>query len=308
MSLDVRDLELLDALAGDPNLMRAAERLFVSQPALSQRLSKIEQQLGAPIFERRGRRLVPNGVGQQLLPSAVRILADLRSAEHHARELARVGADRLRLATQCSTTFAWLTPVMRELRDLHPAAVLAIETVPCDGLFDALLGSQIDVAIVNELDARADRLRLRHLFDDEMVAIVWNDHPWTTQPHVTASDFSDAHVILYGTADAGQPSGGPLPLPIGAVPSSVTTVPLLTDLIVELVASREGVSVVPSWVAQPYVEREQIAAVRLGPRPSPRSWYAATCHDEDRVVVGDLVDLLHARLNPAHSSEAVTSP
>ena len=201
MSLDVRDLELLDALAGDPNLMRASERLFVSQPALSQRLSKIEQQLGAPIFERRGRRLVPNGVGEQLLPSAVRILADLRGAEHHARELARIGSDRLRLATQCNTTFAWLTPVMRELRELHPAVVMAVETVPCDGLVDALLASRIDVAIVNELDHRADRLEIRHLFDDELVALVWNDHPWTAQPHVTAADFSDAHVILYGTPE-----------------------------------------------------------------------------------------------------------
>jgi LysR family transcriptional regulator for metE and metH len=294
MSLDVRDLELLDALANDPNLMRASERLFVSQPALSQRLAKIEQRIGAPIFERRGRRLVPNDVGLQLLPSAVRILGDLRSAEHHARELARLGRDRLRLATQCSTTFAWITPVMRELREVHPSAVLAIETLPCDGLFDALLGSQIDVAIVNELDPRTDRLRVQHLFDDEMVAVVWPDHPWALQPHVAPDDFTDAHVILH---DTGDPWSAPS-LPLGANPAHLTTMPLLTDLIVELVASRDGVSILPAWIARPYVERGQVVAVPLGPRPTPRSWYAAIRHDDARPTVLDLVDLLHAHFHP----------
>ena len=294
MTLDVRDLELLDALAAEPNLMRASERLFVSQPALSQRLAKIEQRIGAPIFERRGRRLVPNDVGQQLLPSAVRILGDLRTAEHHARELARLGSERLRLATQCSTTFAWLTPVMRELRDVHPALVLAIETVPCDGLIDALLGSQIDVAIVNELDPRTDRLRVHHLFDDEMVAVVWPEHPWARQPHVAPDDFVDAHVILHETNDPARPAGPALSLPAGAVPARLTTVPLLTDLIIELVAGRDGVSILPAWVAQPYVERGQVVAVPLGPRSTPRSWYAAVRRDDDRATVHDLVALLHA--------------
>ena len=75
MDLDLRDIELLDALAADGTLTAAAERLFVSQPALSQRLTKMERKLGVPLFEREGRRLVANAAGRRMLVASRQVLA-----------------------------------------------------------------------------------------------------------------------------------------------------------------------------------------------------------------------------------------
>lgn len=297
MKLGVRDLELLEALASDGTLVGAADQLFVSQPALSQRLTKMEDRLGVRVFERRGRRLVPNEAGRRLLPSAVQILRDLRATEAEVVELARHGDGRVRVATQCSTTFSWLAPVMRSFRTGHPSAQVRIETVPGDDVAGALADQRIDVAILTKVALPNEQLALTHLFDDHMVAVVSPDHPWTRRRHVTARDFSDVDLVLYDSYDPARVPSVPLPLPPGARPRSFTTVPLVTELVVELVAGGEGVSVLPSWVVAPHVASGEVVAVPIGAERSPRRWHAAVRASDERVWVRDFVEEVRAHFD-----------
>ncbi|WP_067828237.1 LysR family transcriptional regulator [Nocardia inohanensis] len=294
MDLDVRDLELLDALATGGTLQQAADRLFVSQPALSQRLLRMEERLGTPIFDRVGRRLVPNPAGARLLPRASRILADLAAAEREVREVARSGDRQVRLSTQCSTTVSWLTPVMREMRKASPDTAIQVVGAVDDDLADALLAQRIDVAILTKLTPAAEQVRLTHLMDDEMFAVVATEHPWATRKHVTARDFGTENLILYEGYDQSRPNALPLPIPPGARPDRVTIVPMLTELVVELVAAGEGVGVLPSWVIAPYLSRGEVATVRIGQRGETRAWYAATRTDDERLQVRDFVTRLTA--------------
>src|SRR5688500_4696008 len=107
MDVALRDLELLDALGEVETLTAAAERLHVSQPALSQRLTKLEGRLGTPLFDRRGRRLVLNAAGRRMLVAARHVLAELDAAGRDLRDLSDRSRSLLRLTAQCSTTFQW---------------------------------------------------------------------------------------------------------------------------------------------------------------------------------------------------------
>ena len=129
MDLDLRDLELLDALADAQTLTAAAKSLYVSQPALSQRLTKMEDKLGVRLFDREGRRLVVNPAGRRMLVASRLVLAELRSAERDVRDI-RDGANRrVRFTSQCSTTFQWLPPVLKRFREQQPNIEIRIETV-----------------------------------------------------------------------------------------------------------------------------------------------------------------------------------
>ncbi|MEU0542890.1 LysR family transcriptional regulator [Nocardia sp. NPDC005978] len=294
MDLDVRDLELLDALATGGTLQQAADRLFVSQPALSQRLLKMEERLGTALFDRVGRRLVPNLAGKGLLPKASRILADLSAAEREVRQVARYGDRHVRLATQCATTFSWLTPLMRELRVARPDASVRIRDIADDDPLDALLAQRIDVAIVTKLGTGAAHVRLTHLMDDEMVVVVPPGHRWTARKYLTARDFTGETLILHDSYDQSRPNPAPLPLPVGARPAEVTIVPMVTELLIELVANGEGVGVIPSWVAAPFVQRGEVLTVRMGARGDIRPWFAGVRPDEDRPHILDFITLLTA--------------
>lgn len=295
MSLEIRDLELLAELARSGTLAAAAESLHVSQPALSQRLKLMEERLGTPLFLRQGRRLVPNDAGRLLLPQTVRLLRDLAAAEHDVREIARSHGQRVRLASQCSTTFAWLPPVLRELRARHTEARVQIETAPGDDPIPGLLEHSLDIALVTKVDRRADDLALTRLFDDEMVAVAAPGHPWSRRRLIRGADFAGEHVVLYDSYDPARVPATPLPLPPGARPRQVSTVPMLSELLLELVAAGEGVSVLPSWVVAPAVARAEVVAVPMRPRHQ-RTWYAATRRDEDRPAVTTLLELLQRHL------------
>ena len=275
MELDLRDLELLDALADHGTLTAAADHLHISQPALSQRLSKMEERLRTRLFDREGRRLLANQAGRRMLVAARQILTELESAERDVHEI-RDGRDRrVRFTAQCSTALQWLPPLIRQFRQSHPGVEVRIEAVPGDEPIPALLADRIDVALVTKPDRRMDSVELALAFDDEMVAVVSVAHPWARRHHVTAGDFADAHLILYDIYDQTRMPATALPIPHGARPGRITTVPVITDLVIEMVAGGEGISVLPGWVAQPYRATHGINLVQIGAKPLTRTWYTA---------------------------------
>src|SRR3954453_21419479 len=91
MDLEVRHLQLVAAVAEVGSLTRAGDRLHVTQSALSHQLRDIEDRLGAPLFHRRGKRLVLTPAGEHLLQSARDVLERLRQTEDAIR---RLGAER----------------------------------------------------------------------------------------------------------------------------------------------------------------------------------------------------------------------
>ncbi|MCB5167963.1 LysR family transcriptional regulator [Streptomyces bambusae] len=296
LDVDLRDLELLSATADAGTLTGAAERLFVSQPALSQRLTRLEDRLGQRLFDRRGRRLVPNAAGRRMLVAARQVLGELESAGRDLREMREGPARRVRFTAQCSTTFQWLPPVIRAFRARHPEAEVHITPVPDDAPVPALLADRVDVALVTKPDVEMDRVSTTRLFEDEMLAVVPAGHPWAGRSHVTADDFTGTHLVLYDGYDQNRIPSFPLPLPPGSRPERITTMPVITDLLIEMVAAGQGITVLPNWVAAPYVSSHGLSLVRLGPEGISRTWCLATRHGARPAHLAAFVDELTARL------------
>ena len=296
MDLDIRDLELIEALEHHQTLTAAASHLFVSQPALSQRLLRLEQRLGAPLFERRGRRIIANPAGARMLRAARVALSELRDAVRDVEEIRTGSRDAVRIWTQCSTNYQWLPSVLREFRRLQPSADVTVETVPDDAHLDALVRGDIDVAIVNKLEHRMDRVRLHELFDDELLAIVASDHPWARKAYVEADDFTDAHLVLFDSYDPARPSPTPLPIPDGAQPAKLTLLPLVTDLIIETVVASDTVTVMPSWIAAPHLATGRVVGIQIGREAHGRTWYAATRRGAQTEQIITFVEVLREAL------------
>ena len=236
----------------------------------------MEDKLGVRLFDREGRRLVVNPAGRRMLVASRLVLAELRSAERDVRDIRDGANGRVRFTSQCSTTFQWLPPVLKRFREQQPNIEIRIETVPGDDPIGALVDDRVDVALVTKLDRQMDRVLLTPLFDDEMVAVVAGPHPWAARRYVTARDFDDAHLILYDVYDQTRIPSTPLPVPHGARPARITTMPVITDLLIEMVAGGAGVTVLPNWVAAPYTTSHDVEIVHLGAKPLIRTWYCAT--------------------------------
>lgn len=292
MDFDIRDLELLEALGSQGTLTAAARHLYVSQPALSQRLLRLEERLGMPLFDRRGRNLVANNAGQRMLQAAGRTLGELRSARIDLRELGEGKGRPVRIASQCAASFEWMPLALNTFRHRSPGTDVRVEPIRDDDMIDALLEDRLDIALIAKLDRRVDRVRLERLFDDEIRAVVSARHPWASREYITAADFEGVHIVLPDSYDQQRVPAPPIPVPEGAHYGKLTTVATGFDVVVELVAAGESVTVMPGWVAERVRDRSDVALVQVGAVPERRTWYCATRHGETSRTVkvfGDLI-------------------
>jgi LysR family transcriptional regulator for metE and metH len=309
-ALEVRHLQLVDVIAETGTVTAAALRLHVTQSALSHQLRDIESRLDVKLFDRLGRRMVLTPAGARVRETARSILQDLARTEQDVRHLNHDGGT-IRLCTQCNTGYHWLPPLLKQFHARHPAIDVQICVGATPRPLEALLGGEIDLAIMTTA-VRDRRVTVTELFRDELVAIVANAHPWASRPWVRPADFATEHLLLY-SADRGDSYPFRYILgPAGVEPARVSEVPL-TEAIMELVKAGLGVGVVAHWAVSPAVKAGQLAAVRITRAGVFRSWTAVMRRRQDRRSMAHFIELLAeqglpARIDPPRGARGRTAP
>lgn len=274
MILEVKHLQLVEALAEFGTLTNAGKHLHLTQSALSHQLVDLERRLGTPLFHRVGRRLVPTAAGDQLLRSATRTLNILRRTEATLERIANGREAVLRFSTECYTAYHWLSPLLAEYARRCPKVEVQVVAEATRRPIDALLAGRIDIGVGVDFP-EDDRVDLTPLFEDELVLITAPNHRLASRDYVTAADFATEHLFAYAESRADIVLFRYLLDPAGVTPRRVSTIQL-TEAIVEMVKAGLGVAALASWAIEPHVTAGALAAVRLSPNGIHRRWQAAT--------------------------------
>ncbi len=298
--LEVRHLSLVNEIASTGSVTRAAERLHLTQSALSHQLRDIESRLGIQLFLRLGKRMVLTPPGERVLGTAKRVLDELGRAEEDLKLMSQDGKGVLRLCTQCNTGYHWLPPLLQSFHRKYPGVDVQIIVTATERPIEALLDGQIDLAVVTS-EVTDRRLQLVPLFEDELVAVVAPTHPFAKRAFIEPIDFTEEHLIIY-TADRHDSYTFMRILgPAGVEPERVSQVPL-TEAILELVKAGLGVSVMARWAIEPALETGAVKAVRIGKRGVYRSWTAVTLRDRvEPTWQREFVTLLSRQALPARA-------
>jgi LysR family transcriptional regulator for metE and metH len=298
MELEVRHLRLVSEVAALGSVTRAAERLHLTQSAISHQLRDIESRLGTALFYRLGKRMVATPAGERVLRSAGDVLDNLRRAEEDIRQIAREGSGVLRLCTQCNTGYYWLPPLLKSFNARYPRVEVQIAVDATTRPSEALLEGKLDLAVMtHEVDDR--RIFVRPLFRDELVLVVNPEHRLAGRRHVPVSELASEHLLLYSSSRHDSFAFRRVLDPAGVEPARVSHL-MLTEAILEMVKANLGVTIIAKWSVLPAVESGAVRAISLGPRGVFRQWSAATLKgaDEPRHLT-DFVQLLAAQSLPA---------
>lgn len=301
--LEIRHLSLVSEIAATGSVTRAAERLHLTQSALSHQLRDVESRLAVQLFLRLGKRMVLTPPGERVLATARRVLDDIRRTEDDLRLMSQHGKGVLRLCTQCNTGYHWLPPLLQSFHRKYPGVDVQIMVNATDRPVEALLEGQIDLAVVtSEVDDK--RLVTTPLFEDELVAVVAPSHPFAKRSYIEADDFAEEHLIIY-TADRSDSYTFTRILgPAGVEPARVSQVPL-TEAILELVKAGLGVSVMARWAIEPALKTGSVRAVRIGRRGVFRPWTAVCLRDRvEPKWQKEFVSLLSKQALPAKLDRA----
>lgn len=272
--LDSRHLRLIAEVARTESVTRAADRLNVTQSAVSHQLRDIEQRLGTPLFLRSGRRMLMTAAGRHLVETADRVLEEITRAESTVTRLARNEAGEFRVCTQCYTGYHWLPPLLEAVHRRYPKVEVRIAAEHTMNAVDALLEGRLDLAIINQ-PPRDHRIHVRPLFQDEHAAIVAPSHKWAKRAFVTPEELASERLYLYSRSIEDSYIVQHVMRPAGVVPRGATFLQL-TEAILEMVKAGLGVSVLPTWSIAPAIASGAVRAVRITKAGVYREWNAAT--------------------------------
>ena len=173
--VEMRQLMAFEAVADTLHFGRAAERLGVAQPAVSQLIRRLEEQLGVTLFERTSHRVTITAAGQELLPDAREAVATARRLRMRASELATGSAATLRIATT-SATGGRLADLLRRYREEWPAVELELQVFPTAEKLARLAAGTLDVAFLRSLPPGTSSLA-RVAWRERYIAILPAGHP-----------------------------------------------------------------------------------------------------------------------------------
>ena len=170
--MQFQQLQYFVAVAETRHFTRAAARVHVAQPSLSQQIRALERELGADLFRRARGNITLTDAGEALLPLARRILADADTARHEVQELAQLRRGRVRLGATPSVCTGLLPDVLRTFHDRYPGIRLLIEEGGSHDLVRELARGALDLAlVVHPLPTPSPALTTVELLREDLVVV-----------------------------------------------------------------------------------------------------------------------------------------
>lgn len=288
--LEIRHLQVIEAVHRLGSVTQAASSLHLTQPAVSHALREIERRLGAAVVVSSGRGVKTTATGDRLARRARGILDALVEAEDEARAVSGNQESRLRLTTECYTCYHWLPRALAELRRRLPRLHLELVPEATRRPRQALRAREVDLAIVSEIDEHSD-IEYIPLFSDELVALVPPEHSLASRPYARAEDFSGEHVVLLTEPEKSTLVASVL-APAGVSPTRMSTLQL-TEAVVETVKAGLGITVMARWAVAPHLREGSLRAVPVTKEGLVRRWWAAIPRGAaKRPGVAELIDLV----------------
>lgn len=273
MYLELRHLRSLLAIRETGNLARAAERLHVTQSALSHQIKSLENYFEAPLFLRNSKPLRLTPAGERLIDLARQVLPLVQGVEKDLRRVARGELGRLHIAIECHACFEWLAPVLNHYRQQWPQIEVDIRVGVSFEALPALQRGEVDLVISSD-PLKSRDLQFAELFGYEALLVMPADHPLTRKKRIRPADLADETLITYPVNRQRLDVFRRFLQPAGVEPAAVRQSEL-TSVILLLVASGRGVAVLPDWVLREAEQAGTLSTRPLGPRGMKGKLYAA---------------------------------
>ncbi len=249
--MELRQLRYFVAVAEELHFRRAAARLHISQPPLSQQIHQLEAEIGTQLLARTRRRVEMTPAGEAFLRDARALLAELDGAVATAQRIGAGQTGRLRINFVGSALLSIVPGAVQRFRADRPSVEIEIRERPTVEQLRAVAGGVVDVGLVRPPIDKLDELTAEVVLRERMVAALPADHPLAALKRVPLRRLAAEPLVLFPRGQA----PGFHDLLIGSLTATGTTpivaqyAPEMTTII-GLVAAGIGLTLVPASVAR----------------------------------------------------------
>ena len=193
--MELRHLRYFIAVAEELHFGRAAEKLGMAQPPLSQQIRRLEQEMGVQLLERTKRRVQLTDAGRAFLDEARKTLKQLDHAVDLARRANQGEVGRLAIGFLGAATYSLLPLILKAFRHRFPDVEMELHELKSSELIQALRERRVNVGFVRS-PARDEMLNAEPILQEPLVVVLPEHHPLAGKPHIRFADLAQESFLL----------------------------------------------------------------------------------------------------------------
>lgn len=258
-------LSVLREISRNGSLTAAANRLHLTQSALSHTIKKLERQINVSLWLKDGRSIRLTEAGQYLLEQANRLLPQFERMDDTLKQFANHETGSLRIGMECHPCYQWLLKIVQPFLTQSPGVDIDVKQKFQFGGMAALFNYDIDLLITPD-PINKDSIVFEPVFPYEQVLVVSVDNKLAAlkqQQHITPQQLCDQTLLTYPVETARLDIFQQFLLPAQCMPKQHKTLES-TDIILQMVAANRGVASLPKWLALDYAKTLPLHIIRLG--------------------------------------------
>lgn len=196
--MDTQLLEAFIAVAEAESFSKAAEKIHLTQSAVSKRIALLEEQLNCRLFDRIARSVALTEAGTALLPRANHILREIADTTQAMSDLSGDISGRLRLAISHHIGLHRLPPILKEFAQRYPEVTIDVDFMDSEKAYEGIFQGRFEVAVITLAPEPHPKIEAKEIWPDPLVFMVSDDHPLSHETTPTLENLRDYPAILPG--------------------------------------------------------------------------------------------------------------
>ncbi len=294
--MELRYLRYFVTVAERQNFTRAAEQLHVAQPAISQQIKALEEELGVSLLHRNKRSVKLTAAGHAFLSEAREILAHAELSKQVARRAARGETGSLAIGCVGAGASAFLPEVIRSYRKKYPAVRVHLFELTPEQQLQAFAREGIDVGFTRPLASSDEKnFTQERIYRDRLMLAVPENHALAKAEHVRLDKFANEDFVMFKRSEAPRLADAMTQLcaKAGFTPQVVSVLPMIQTMLMA-VASGIGVALAPGCVRT--FRQPGVAILSVRPVSPPIDLVLVRPKGEPSPTVSAWLDLVRERL------------
>lgn len=269
--MEIKYFKLIKTIVEEGNIANSAEKLFLTQSALSHQLRDLEGRLGFKVFVRTRNKWELTDEGTELYTLGNTVLENIETGFKHIQRLRSGSIGTIKVSTECYSFYQGLPAFIQKMGILYPKINIDLNLEATHQPIPKILSKDIDMAIVTSKPEN-DTLSSIEIYEDEIFAIMHSENPLSTNDFLKADDFIKTHLIIHSfpleTVSLYQHF---LKLN-NATPQKISAIPL-TEVALEMVNANMGMVCMPKWALASFFISEDLIFKKIGENGLKRKHY-----------------------------------
>ncbi|TDQ27838.1 LysR family transcriptional regulator [Tenacibaculum caenipelagi] len=286
--MEIKYFRLIKTIEEEGSIANSANKLFLTQSALSHQLRELEERLGFKVFYRKRNKWQLTEEGTELYKLGNSILESIEKGFQNIEQLRTGSVGTIKVSTECYSFYHGLSSFIQKMGLLYPEINVDLVLEATHQPISKILSNEIDIAIVTQKPLN-EILSNVEIFEDEVFAIVHKENPLSKKEFLDTNDFSETHLIIHSfpletvsVYDLFLKPNKITPLKISAIP--------LTEVALEMVDANMGIMCMPQWALKSFKLSDNLEFKRIGRDGLKRKHYLVFRKtDKDKNYINDFI-------------------